>query len=1152
MVMQAGIIHNSHSTEFRSPFGAVSCHTAISLSLAVSVPVTQVTLRLWRDGQGEELKPMQYEHHHDGYDWYRVTVSMPAEPGLIWYYFIVRQDDKAYYYGNNSAEWGGIGQIALTPPPSFQITVYKQGATTPDWFKNAIIYQVFVDRFANGHEGGKVLNPKKGSLIHAHWDNNPVYVRDEKTGHILAYDFFGGNLVGVIAKLPYLKELGVTCIYFNPLFEAASNHKYDTADYHRIDPMFGSNEMFQELTGQCAELGIRIILDGVFSHTGADSMYFNKEGNYPSTGAYQSPDSPYSSWYRFTDYPDKYECWWGIDALPNVDELDRSYQEFIIYGANSVVRHWARLGAVGWRLDVADELPDEFIEKFRKTMKEIDREAVLIGEVWEDASRKVSYGRLRPYLLGDQLDSVMNYPFRRIVLDFLQNRSTAEQANHALMSLRENYPKHHFYTCMNLIGSHDVPRILTLLGDDRPAIELTTGQLAKKRLTAVQRSKAFAKAKLAALWQFTFPGAPSVYYGDEAGLEGYADPLNRRTYPWGNKDKYLLAWYKQLGALRTRYAVFRTGDWFPLDVHADLVVYLRVVSDGRDLFGTDCDDNVALVVINRSETPVTAEIDISNWVRGLMHDMLNDEAEVAVGTGRFTLELPPLSGKVYLKNLAETERTCGILCHPTSLPSPHGIGDFGDEAYRFVDFLAAAGQKLWQILPLNPPGPGNSPYAALSAFAGNELLISLDKLAADGLLSKADLKKMMFPSAGSINYQAVRSFKEPLFRQAFAEFKQRPRPEQQGWREFLAESADWLEDYALFMAASTYFDGRQWTEWETGLAERDRSALQKYRHLLEDEIDYHCFLQYIFHRQWQELKIYANRLGIRIIGDAPIFVAHNSSDVWAHTDLFDLDSSGEPLTVAGVPPDYFSGTGQLWGNPQYVWNAMAKDGYRWWQSRLTWLLKQVDVIRIDHFRAFAAYWEIPGSAETAQAGRWVEGPGRHFFATIEDSLGPLPIIAEDLGIITDDVNALREELGFPGMKVLHFAFVPENGSCRPIGCDRNTVLYTGTHDNDTTIGWYRHGLLSDPGGMECLRNYLGVDTATDDSELCWHLIEFAYRLKAKTVIIPLQDVLALGTEARMNTPGTVSAANWSWRYEPGSLSASISKKLQKLAITYNR
>ena len=1153
---QDWLIHNSQLPDFRSPFGAVSCHSAVSIALAVtagSQPV-KVTLRLWHN-EHEEKIPMTATVVKNGYLYYQATVTAPERPGWIWYYFIVEGLDRVWFYGNNQNQLGGIGQISFDVPPSYQITVYEQGLSTPAWFKDKIIYQIFVDRFANGNADKRVENTPKGSVLHTHWDNNPVYVRDMQTGSILAYDFFGGNLAGVIEKLPYLQQLGIGVIYFNPIFQAPSNHKYDTADYKTVDAQFGDNELFRVLCAKAAEAGIAVILDGVFSHTGSDSMYFNRSGAYPSVGAYQSTGSPYYSWYRFKQWPDDYESWWGIETLPNVEELDASYQQFIIEEKGSVVEQWSALGAKGWRLDVADELPDEFIMKFRRKLKQLDPEAILIGEVWEDASRKESYGKLRPYLLGQELDSVMNYPFRRIVLDFLLGNKTAGDTWQALLSLRENYPKHHFYSLMNLIGSHDVPRIVTLLGDEEFGAALTTAQQAAKRLSPRQYKKAAARLKAAVLWQMTFPGVPSIYYGDEAGLEGYADPLNRRAFPWGREDRELLTWVCQLTKLRNAHAVLRTGDWIPLAVQDDVLAYMRVISGSRDVFQQERDDNSALVLINRSDHPVIAAVDISQWARSrMLYDMMNDEAEVAVGDGICSVELPSYGSKVFLEKLYIGDKTSGVLLHPTSLPSAYGIGDFGPEAYRFIDFLGSAGQKLWQILPLTPVGFGDSPYAALSAFAGNWLLVSPEQLLVEGLLTAPAVAKLAAAfadsSVHSVDYEKVKTEKEALLRQAFAAFRGLGEPA--AYREFCLENKGWLPDYALFMAASRHYGGLPWNEWEPALASREEAAMAQYGELLSEEAAFHCFLQYVFYRQWQAVKQYANEKGIQIIGDMPIFVAHNSSDVWANQQLFELGEDGNPLVVAGVPPDYFSETGQLWGNPLYRWNVMEKDDYRWWRERFACLLRQVDVIRLDHFRSFESYWEIGAEEKTAVNGRWMKGPGAAFFSALEKYLGTVNIIAEDLGIITQQVIDLKNTFAFPGMQVLHFSFTCGlAGQYQPLGIEYNTVLYTGTHDNNTTVGWYREEEAANSDTQNCVHKYLGLTGLPTNEELCWRMIELAYQSRAKTVIIPMQDLLALDASARMNFPGTVGGQNWRWRCSP-DYAAGLVAPLTELVQKYHR
>ena len=1147
------MLHDSHSTDFRSPFGAVSCHTAITLRLAVDSKANQtvetVQLRLWQDGVGETLLAMAPASVASSLCWYEAVVEAPAMPGVIWYYFIVRQAGQSFYYGNNPAEIGGVGQLAVKPPPSYQISTYLAGSTTPGWFKQAVVYQIFVDRFFNGLPDGAVLNPRPGCLLHARWEDTPVYTRDMETGAILAYDFFGGNLAGVMAKLGYLADLGITAIYFNPLFAAPSNHKYDTADYHQIDPMFGDNELFGELCAKAKALGIAVILDGVFSHTGSDSIYFNKENTYPAVGACQSPASPYYSWYMFSEYPEKYESWWGIDNLPNVNETDASYQQFIIEDRDSVLKQWLAAGIKGWRLDVADELPTGFLQKFYKTLKQTEPEAVLIGEVWEDASRKEAYGQLRQYFDGSQLDGVMNYPFRKLVLDFLLGWKDAQTVHGELFSLYENYPRENFYANMNIIGSHDVPRILNVLAEAPPEDSQQKLAVFKHRLSPAQRELGLARLKLAVLWQMTFPGAPCIYYGDEAGVEGYSDPLNRRTYPWGREEADLLAWYKKLVHLRRQYPVLATGDWLLHSAAGEVYSYVRRIRGGQDVFGELATDNTAVVVLNRSQQPARVQLAIRTWFaeQDYVVDVLSGERIALPEQPVMELRLPPLSGRLLLARTEQPgRRTAGILLHPTALPSPYGIGDLGPAAYEFVDFLVSGGQSLWQVLPLNPVGFGESPYQCLSAFAGNQWLISPELLVKDGLLSKREAAVPGFArqQPERVDFEAVKNWKETIFRKAFARFNKQHHSA--GYQSFSQAAADWLPDYTLFIALNQQAGGAPWQCWEAAVRERDAAALDHYRQELATDIQYQGFLQYLFWKQWLALKDYANSRGICLLGDLPLFVAEDSADVWAKPALFQLDADGKPVKVAGVPPDYFSADGQLWGNPLYNWQAQAKDDYLWWRQRLSWLLTLVDCIRIDHFRGFEAYWEIPAGESTAVNGRWVPGPGAKFFAVLERYLGRLPLVAEDLGVITPAVNRLKQYCGYPGMKVLQFSF--GDGQTAPefpynTGC--NTLAYTGTHDNDTLLGWYRQLAQTEPALQQLvLRQLARLQLAGDGSDagVCEQLIRLTYLSQADTVILPLQDVLGLGSEARMNIPGTADG-NWCWRLAPGMLTAPVAARL---------
>lgn len=650
--MDIYVYHNSHEEKYRFPFGAVPCGSSLYLGLTVRTDkeASLAELIFSDEGSGEKRVALSLQDKQGYTCYYSVNINLPQQPELLWYYFLLVIDGRKYYYGNNERSLGGGGSIYDTLPPKYQITVFREGAKGSGWYKRSIMYQIFADRFRNGNEGGKLYDKKKNSFIYANWEDTPTYIKDCGTGAISRWDFYGGNLSGVIEKLEYLRELGVSVIYLNPIFEAPSNHKYDTADYMKTDPMFGSNEIFKELCLKARSLGMSVMLDGVFSHTGSDSVYFNKYGNYPGIGAYQSNESPYYSWYRFKNSRDDYECWWGVDSLPNVNEMDPGYIDFIITGQDSVIKRWMELGARGWRLDVADELPDEFIKLIRKAIKEKDPEAVLMGEVWEDASNKISYGRRREYLLGEELDSVMNYPFRGIMLDFFTGKQDAKYVYDMLMSIYENYPLHNFYSNMNLIGSHDVPRVLTLLGEAPEEQRLSQQQKENYRLPAEQRSLAVARLKLLVLVQMTFPGVPSIYYGDEAGMEGYRDPLNRGTYPWGSEDHELLGWYRNLASIRNRHGVFCTGKWIPVYSEGDVYGYLRKIENGRDIFGEECEDNTALVLVNRSKiSGCSVSIDIGRWYKGLMYDLLSTGSTADFSEGKAVIELRPLQGKLYIQ-----------------------------------------------------------------------------------------------------------------------------------------------------------------------------------------------------------------------------------------------------------------------------------------------------------------------------------------------------------------------------------------------------------------------------------------------------------------------------------------------------------------------
>jgi len=491
-----------------------------------------------------------------------------------------------------------------------------------------------------------------------------------------------------------------------------------------------------------------------------------------------------------------------------------------------------------------------------------------------------------------------------------------------------------------------------------------------------------------------------------------------------------------------------------------------------------------------------------------------------------------------------SNRSSGILLHPTSLPSPFGIGDLGAEARAFIDFLHDAGQTLWQTLPLGPTGYGDSPYQAISAFAGNPLLIDPRQLIEDGWLNQSVINVARF-SPGLVKFEIVRDFKERVLHLAFLHFKRSSLSNYPGFEEFCDHSSWWLTDYATFRALKDMHGGSSWTDWHRELSQRDPITLSTIKSTLEEQILEQKFFQFIFFHQWKALRSYSRERGVRIIGDLPIFVAHDSADVWAHREYFKLNRDGKPTVVAGVPPDYFSDTGQLWGNPLYDWVRLRADNFQWWIDRVRWSLELFDFVRVDHFRGFAACWEIPATDVTAQNGEWVDTPGRELFATLKKTLGDLAIIAENLGVITPDVERLREEFGFPGMRVLQFAFGGDaTNDHLPHNHTRETVVYTGTHDNDTTIGWFEN--LDGDQREYCLQ-YLAIDR----SEINWDMIRAAMASVADNAIIPMQDVLGLPSEARMNLPASENG-NWTWRMPLNSIPHELIQRLKVLTEVYGR
>ncbi len=561
------IEHNSQTAFYRTPFGAVTTGSEIQLRLSVrngGMPHS-VRVVITPDGKDATRVDMAYVFSVQDASIYEAKINVGETPALLWYHFEVVTDNGTAYYGNNPELLGGVGAVYQdTPAKKFQITVYSEDYSTPDWFKNAIVYQIFPDRFYNGNPSGEFLG-NRTDIIKRSWGDTPFHKAEQFGGEYKANDFFGGNLLGIIKKLPYLEDLGVTVIYLNPIFKASSNHKYDTGSYEEIDEMFGDEETFKALCREAGKRGIRIILDGVFNHTGDDSMYFNRYGRYDTVGAYQSEASEYYPWYRFSSYPDEYESWWGMKTLPQLAEENLQLREYLITGENSIVKKWIRLGASGWRLDVVDELPDFFVKELREAVKSVEPDAVIVGEVWEDASNKVAYDERREYFLGGELDSVMNYPLRTTLIDGALGYIDAMEFDRRIMSLMENYPKCSHEALLNIISSHDTERIVTLMSGAPTRHEVDRDFQACFRLTDSQRELAIKRTKLVWGMVLTMPGAPSIFYGDELGIEGYGDPFTRMCFPWDRVDddgyQAMRSFMKRFIALRKSDEAFTTGNF---------------------------------------------------------------------------------------------------------------------------------------------------------------------------------------------------------------------------------------------------------------------------------------------------------------------------------------------------------------------------------------------------------------------------------------------------------------------------------------------------------------------------------------------------------------------------------------------------------------
>ncbi len=628
--------HNSQSEIYRKPFGAVTCGTCVRIRLGISECGIPSSVRLHcRFGEEKYSYNMAYVFDAGNFCFYSTEVIMPDSVGLFWYYFEIVSDAGRKFYANNAEGLGGLGtEYENEPDKLYQITVYDKNYKTPEWFMDSVVYQIFPDRFFNGNENGKFLG-ERTDIIKRAWGEMPFYKQEQFGGEYKANDFFGGNLKGITKKLGYLKALGINAIYLNPIFKAYSNHKYDTGDYMMIDEGFGTYEDFCVLCKKAEENNIKIILDGVFNHTGSNSVYFNKDGEYDSVGAYQSLQSPYIDWYNFKRWPDEYDAWWGTKTLPNVNESSESFQNFILRSDDAVVKHWLMAGASGWRLDVVDELPGFFVKSLRKSVKSTDPDAVIIGEVWEDASNKISYGMRREYFLGDELDSVMNYPLRSALIDISKNNINAVEFNRRIMSLKENYPRPAYYSLLNILSSHDVERIITALSDAPDRHTVDKDFMANFYLEGDAYSSALKKVKQIVMFQMLIPGVPCIYYGDEAGMQGYNDPFCRQCFPWDNINEDVKSWYTHAIELRKSSKAFTRGSFDTIYALNYGYCFIRI-----------WEDEAYTVCANFGENTEWFRLDLARFKVYKMENEIYKEFHDSED-GIYYVEMPPREIKVF-------------------------------------------------------------------------------------------------------------------------------------------------------------------------------------------------------------------------------------------------------------------------------------------------------------------------------------------------------------------------------------------------------------------------------------------------------------------------------------------------------------------------
>lgn len=1115
-----------------------------------------------------------HEHSNESLYWHRIplratehgfegVIETAGIPRVVFYRFHLQTGTDEIFYGRRNDMRTTLGQVYISPAHEphenlacgFQLTIYDPDFTVPAWFSGSVMYQIFPDRFARGshgiHREGVESHKRRNwpITVHENWNDTPDWHEPYEP-----VDFFGGTLEGICEHVDYLATLGVEVIYLNPICEARSNHRYNTGDYEAIDPILGTWDDFSTLAQACEERGMRLVLDTVLSHTGSASRYFNADNSYDTQGAFHDESSPYRPWYDFTPQATgvPYRCWWGDITLPEVEECNLSWQTYMFGAADApnapvapdmpaaacapdtpvapaahprgVLASWLACGASGFRLDVADEIPDPVLETLRRSVKSADPTAVIIGEVWEDATTKESYGKRRTYALGQALDSVMNYPLRTALISFALGHTQADELVTFLKLQASNYPAPFYHSLMNLLSSHDVERIRSVLGLGEEIRDLPREEQVQKvaSLSHADDVQGAMLQKLLAVLLYLLPGVPCLYYGDECGLQGGRDPFDRATFPWdGSREDCgcnLTTFYQDLGSIRHDHGVLQQGDYAYYAYGNDGVGILRL-SDGSPA-GPD----VIFGVINRSTIAKTFAFDLVNETTSLSDEACQllrstteppqllftssaypcgEEAEKALTIteatcvdGIFCCKLGPQEARIYQVRSSLTcplEAGAGVICHLTSIPMPDAQGNntspgmFGEHARAFVDALAHAGVRYWQLLPLNPTDAFGSPYAGLSAFAGNTQLVPIDVL--ETPLTDAD---------------------------------------QTDFEVFRVRNQHWLYPYATFAAIKKRIGEIPWQNWPK--AYRSWCKGMERSPELVDAAQDEMRRQFIFDREWKALRAYANERGIQIIGDMPIYVSADSADVWAHPHYFALDSEGNVALRGGVPPDQFAADGQIWGSPTYDWSTLRSCGYTWWIDRFARMFELYDYIRIDHFIGLSGYYGIPAGKQ-AHEGFWTPGPGLDLFQHAYDKLGSLPIIAEDLGIVTPAVKQLLAQVGALGMDVVQFADGDPLTQWSP---KPHTICYTGTHDTPTLLGWVEDRYTSNE--EDAALRISQARTIADQ------FIEHVTASDAPILIMPLQDICGLDNSARMNVPG-IAEGNWRWQVRQDE----FTRHLQQLA-----